>query len=654
MKQYFDLSLLPKALSQFTILSDTHYMVSDASISVEFPSRSKQTNRSALALKAAASLPNDFTVHLGDLVQEYPETEFFVEAINKSLQQIKASGLNPYYVPGNHDVGDKPDPAMPTHQTNKNNIDHFQEHIGRHYYAFDCGPLRGISLNSQIFNTPYANLQRLFLEQELAACTKNRQRVAIFLHLPPYLYEPDESSWGHYDNIDEPDRSWLLDLLTKHNIEIVFCGHAHFAFLNQMKNTRIVVCPSPSFTRPGFGHLFTGAPAPEQGRDDRAKLGFYFVRVFHDRIDLHFIRTNGLEKQEENLSPVITRLPSSLKGAPLGITLTHPVCNVSEVPITFPSVTRQKVRNDYPLLSILELGVTKLRVPWTDIQDPLQCERLQVLRKHGVKIQAFTPSYGSQHLHSLLDQFPGKVDLWEIQMTGDSILQDTTLDILVECHRRTPLALSTVIPFQKIKGKQHPRPRIGFLYEELEDLNKTLSASGLTIDRLSCRTNVAEDLNLLKKSFNVRKYDAIGNIDWLISLPHCDDEKNAHIAATALFFHFQTSESSIYFDPPIDLDRTMDVAHGILDVRCNPRPVFHVLRALNTILYVYRGKGYVIIKDDTRFQLRSNLAEIELLLPNKVIQKSTNLLLFDLINCSRLEQPEGDSLPTICLAVYPR
>ena len=126
------------------------------------------------------------------------------------------------------------------------------------------------------------------------------------------------------------------------------------------------------------------------------------------------------------------------------------------------------------------------------------------------------------------------------------------------------------------------------------------------------------------------------------------------ILLTLTLINFQTSESSIYFDPPIDLDRTMDVAHGILDVRCNPRPVFHVLRALNTILYVYRGKGYVIIKDDTRFLIRSNLAEIELLLPNKVIQKSTNLLLFDLINCSRLEQPKGDSLSTICLAVYPR
>ena len=654
MKPHFDLSFLPKALSQFTILSDTHYMVTDTAGSNEFPSRSKQTDRTATALKKAVSLPNDFIVHLGDLVQEYPGTEFFGLAISSSLRQIRDSGLNPYYVPGNHDVGDKPDPAMPTHPTVRKNLDYYREQVGRTYYAFDCGQIRGIVLNSQIFNTRNANPQQKFFEQELTSCTSMGQRIVIFLHLPPYLYEPDESSWGHYDNIDEPDRSWFLNLVTKHNVELVCCGHSHFAFLNQIRNTRIVVCPSTSFTRPGFGHLFTSSPAPEQGRDDSAKLGFHFGRVFDSRIDLHFIRTNGLEKHEGNQRPIITRLPSSLKGAPLGVTLTHPICNVSEVPITFPSVTRQKVRNDYPLLALVELGVTKVRVPWTDIEDPLQCERFQILKNHGVEIQAFLPSYGSQYLHSLLDQFPEKVDIWEILMAGNSIPEDSTLEIFANCHRRTPLALSTIMPFQKIKGKQHPRPRIGFFYKELLNLDNKLSTTGLVIDRVSCRINVGEEFDLIWNSFDGYALSNIGHVDWLISLPHSDDEKNATLAAIALFSHSQTSGSSIFFDPPIDLDRTMDIAHGLLDVRCNPRPVFNVLRALNTILHVYKGDGYVLTEDHTRYRLHSNLADMELLLPNKPIRQSTNMFLFDLVNCARLEQPESDYSPTICIAVYPR
>ncbi|MEZ4726684.1 MAG: hypothetical protein R3E79_06070 [Caldilineaceae bacterium] len=38
-------------------------------------------------------------------------------------------------------------------------------------------------------------------------------------------------------------------------------------------------------------------------------------------------------------------------------------------------------------------------------------------------------------------------------------------------------------------------------------------------------------------------------------------------------------------EPYRDLDRTMDVTHGLLDRLCNPRPVFHLLRHLNTLLF---------------------------------------------------------------------
>jgi len=119
MKKYFDLSLLPKAISQFTILSDTHYTISDGIGFHEFASRSKQTKRAATALTMAASLPSDFTVHLGDLVQDFPGTASFTRALKNSMEQIRDRGLKPYFVPGNHDVGDKPDPTMPTHPTEK-------------------------------------------------------------------------------------------------------------------------------------------------------------------------------------------------------------------------------------------------------------------------------------------------------------------------------------------------------------------------------------------------------------------------------------------------------------------------------------------------------------------------------------------------------
>ncbi|MEE8160679.1 MAG: hypothetical protein V3T61_03490, partial [Acidobacteriota bacterium] len=34
-----------------------------------------------------------------------------------------------------------------------------------------------------------------------------------------------------------------------------------------------------------------------------------------------------------------------------------------------------------------------------------------------------------------------------------------------------------------------------------------------------------------------------------------------------------------------DLDRSKDVNHGLIDRVCNPRPAFHVVRCMNTILF---------------------------------------------------------------------
>ena len=286
----FDLSLLPDAAHQFVVISDTHYMIDPGNAPLEFESRRHQSARALVALQTAAALPHDVAVHLGDLVQEYPDTPLFARALDEALDQLRASGLAPHHVAGNHDVGDKPDASMPTHPTDDASLETYQRRFGPSHYAFDCGPLRAIVLNSQTLNTPYSAEQRTFFERELAEHAD--RRLVVFLHLPPYLWDANEPHLGHYDNIGEPDRTWLLDLLVAHRVEMLFCGHVHFAFYDRLRDTRIAVVPSTSFTRPGFGHLFASAPAPEQGRDDREKLGFYFCRLVNDRIDLQIGRAH--------------------------------------------------------------------------------------------------------------------------------------------------------------------------------------------------------------------------------------------------------------------------------------------------------------------------------------------------------------------------
>lgn len=67
--------------------------------------------------------------------------------------------------------------------------------------------------------------------------------------------------------------------------------------------------------------------------------------------------------------------------------LTQPLSHQAQVPVVFPSVTRHKVRNDYPLLLLQELGVSLVRVPLEDIEDPFQRGRLDLKVGEGIGYQ---------------------------------------------------------------------------------------------------------------------------------------------------------------------------------------------------------------------------------------------------------------------------
>ena len=635
----FDLSLLPEAAHQFVVVSDTHYMIDPGDAALEFESRRHQSARALYALQTAAALPGDFSVHLGDLVQEYPDTPRFARALDEALDQLRASGFTPHHVAGNHDVGDKPDASMPTHPTDSASLETYQRRFGPSHYAFDCGPLRAIVLNSQTLNTPYSADQRAFFERELAENAD--RRLVVFLHLPPYLWDASEPHLGHYDNIGEPDRTWLLDLLLAHGVEMLFCGHVHFAFYDRLRDTRIAVVPSTSFTRPGFGHLFASASAPEQGRDDREKLGFYFCRLVDDRIDLHLVRTEGQGGAPTDETRFLTRTPAALQGAPLGWTLTHGLCPTAQVPITFPSVVRQRVRNDYPFLSILEVGATCVRTPSTDLDDPLQNRRLQMLRAEGVRVQAFVAYDDSVDLHALLDNHPNAANAWEVQLAGNPWPSERCLAHLADCRRRTPLALCPVLPGQNVYGKQHPRTRIGYRVDELVELNARLAQGDLRIDSVCCRIDgEGQPIKTVDAYKALPALSHIGRVDWLLSLPYLDDEANAALACRALFAVASLPDGHLFVDPSQDLDRTMDIGHGLLDTRCNPRPAFHALRSLNTLLHVYRGEGYT--PTEGTYQMRSSQGHIELLFPDQEpLHRGKDTRWYDLVSSTVAKGNDG-------------
>ena len=590
----WDRSLLPEADFEFVVLADTHYMLEPGEAAVEFSSRRLQSERADRAWQVAASLGCPDVFHMGDLVQEFPGTEGFSAARTSAIEQFRGHGLDPHFVAGNHDIGDKPDPTMPTRPVTSESLADFHRALGPSWYGLDLGPLHLVVLNSQIMNgsVPEALAQRAWAEQDLAA--HSDRRLVVLLHLPVYLDRPSEPSLGHYDNIADPDRGWLIELLKRHEVELLLAAHVHCSFFDRVGSTRYHILNSTSFTRPGFCHMFTSAPPPDQGRDDAAKLGLLLARVRESRIDLHWLRLDEVTgfggPLKSGWRNVVTRLPSTPPDSPLALTLAHPLATRTEIPLAWPSAIRQQVRNDYPLLACLELGAAAVKVPASDLDDPFLVNRIEVLRSEEVKIVASVLWDETQDLPGLIERHTGRVDTWEWQLAGTDQPTESQLETLrgLQAAGLTQ-ALSAVVPGAIISGRQHPRTSTGFSINALAQLDAQLNRAGVVLDRVACRLGPGPiRVDELDEMVRVGALESIRGVDWQLQLQGTGDRNWAEWAVMSLLATDSVPGSRLFIGPLMDMDRTMDVRDGLLDSLCNPRPLFNALRCLNSILSTQR------------------------------------------------------------------
>ncbi|MEM7346882.1 MAG: metallophosphoesterase [Chloroflexota bacterium] len=584
----FDQSLLPPAQFEFIVISDTHYLDLGGQPIDEFKSRALQKDRIETALKLVASLDPSCVIHLGDLVMLYPARPEYGEMMAGAIKQIEDSGLTLHHVAGNCDVGDKHDTLSPVPPISPETLARYHAQFGSSWYSFEHAGHHFVVLNAQLMNAPFAEAeaQRNWLEADLA--DHENDRIFMFLHMPPYLWDEMEPSLGNYEIIDESDRGWLLDLIKQYKVEIVASGHIHFSFFDRIGPTRFHVLSSTSFGRDGFGYLFSTMPS-ERGRDDRPKIGFYLFRGYEQRTIAHFIRTNGLTSiptpRHGDINYLITRTSPELPSGPLGITLKHLLAESTATPISWPSLVRRPIRNDYPLMGCVELGVKFIRVPHTDLADPLQSQRLSILRDEGVEIVAQSLWQDDVDLVKIIQQHLEQVDGWEVQLPGTLYPSAACLEAIKNCQRdwHLPITLSTIIPNQSLAEKYYPRTRMGYRIDELEGLDEYLVTHDSEIDRIICRIEAEQSPWEVIRSLVDVSLESVGIIDFAVEL-QTDDQVNASRVAEGLFAMGLMPKSRIYLEPLLDIDRMIDVSYGLLDTLCNPRPAFQVARCLNSIL----------------------------------------------------------------------
>src|SRR5688572_3753928 len=143
----------------------------------EFESRRHQSARAERALGLVAALNPAFVVHLGDLVQIPIGSPAFADVAAAAQAQLRRHGLRPRHVAGNQDVGDKPDPTMPTPPVTPAALAAFHDRFGPSWQSWDAGDLHCVVVNTQVMNSglPEEMAQRSWLEADLADLAAGRR-----------------------------------------------------------------------------------------------------------------------------------------------------------------------------------------------------------------------------------------------------------------------------------------------------------------------------------------------------------------------------------------------------------------------------------------------------------------------------------------------
>ncbi|MEX2424918.1 MAG: metallophosphoesterase, partial [Acidimicrobiia bacterium] len=615
-----DRSQLEPADFEFVVLADTHYVLPEKSNSGEFETRRYQTARIGQAMDLARHLDPTFVLHLGDLVQEFPGTSDFPESLRQAKDQLDAAGITIHHAAGNHDVGDKPDPTTAAPWTTNEFLDYYHEHIAPSWFDFVEGDVHFIVLNTSIMNNTALDAeaeQWQWLEATLEA--HPGMRTVVGYHIPAYVMDPAEPSLGHYDNVAEPARSRLLELFDRHGVQFVFQGHSHFAFVNQSPGTRLYVLPSTSTTRPGFCELFSSAAPPAQGHNDADKLGLFLVRVYRDDMRINFLRTQGpaatVPPPGGSREILLTGTPRELATSQLGVTLRHPLANYADVPITFPSTVRQPVRNDYPLLGLVELGAKSVRIPGSELDDDRLRPRHEILHAEGMATVATFLWEPAPDLVDRISAVASAVGGVEIQVPGDGEPADDVLASFaaLSVAAGAPLSLCQVTLAQ-IKGVQmHRRQRFGYKPAALRSLDARLTTAGSPVDRAVCHIDERDELWELVEVLGTG-LDTIRHVDVLVEVGLQGLAADSWLAAEALVALAPFEGIRVFVDTLVELDRTMDMRGGLLTRMCNPRPSFRVLQTLNTVVHGRVVAGDVRDVRRTRFGVAAKTGNGEALL----------------------------------------
>jgi Icc-related predicted phosphoesterase len=577
---------------RFAVLADCH-LEPEASD----PAREPRSNRRARAVIDAINRAKpDLVVYMGDYTHAPPSMPAQAAARDAASRIFASLEAPVHATPGNVDIGDKPSPWMPAVEVSSAHLAGYVAAFGPSHQVVTHESCVFVFLAASLLNSGLEEeaVQRDWVEKTLARHAGGR--IFLVTHYPPYLVDPKEP--GHYDNIDEPGRSWLLDLVRRHRVEAVFGGHVHNFFYNRLGDTELYVVPSVAFARRDYAEMYAVAPtaAMEFGRNDTDKLGFFLVDVRDDGHVARWIRSRGAEAGPIDITPALH--PKDDHRSPVGAYLRFPWANLVELPLQSPvdEFARRRVRNDYVLQAIWDLGLRRLRVPVADLLDDAHRRRMGDLVRLGHDFTVCLAGLPDAAGIDALCARAAEVGAWEVVLPRAQVAG--ALPDLARLASRSGRPVALAIR-QKLGERREDETlgkyAIGHGFalsdEALAAEFLGLPGAAQAVQRLVFATGLAADpqavlpamqaiARRLGLPIDVTLFFAAEHPD----VPSLDHAATAHRVALAALAAHGLDGITLFLDTFMDMDRSYYPRVGLVDRRCNLNPAGHALAAVTATL----------------------------------------------------------------------
>ncbi len=568
---------------RFIVVADSHIRFPDDDVAT-YPSNALMVDRNRRVVDLCNRLDPEFVVHLGDIVHPLPVEDDHEPAVRLAADVYSHLNAPIHYVPGNHDIGDKPNALVAVPAVAEDNYPVFERYWGPPFGSFDHGDCHFVILDTPALNSGLQReaAQRAWLDADLAAARERGRRIFVFTHYPPFVHDAAEDE--HYDNLGEPARRWLLDTLVHHEVEAVFSGHVHNFLYNHHEGTDLYVLPATGFVRPDYSELAAILPESEGGRDDPAKLGFFVVDVTDDGHTINPVRTYGAVDVGAPTPARVRSVCAPGWTSPVGVTLRHGWMSDVDFPTAgLDEFRRKTIRNDALLPALWEARISEVRIPVGDLATAAARDRLGHLHGRGMSFTVRSAGVPDERTVARVTQARAALARWEIVIPPGDL--GATLAALAEAPTGLPLAVAPLMPLGPPESAVHHFVASGFHPARDASLDELLEAdvTGLTgevVFRVAPNQPIGPAIAAAADRTQAGARRAIVNVELPRageSIPFDDDAAVADRVEEAALAAHDHPDVAVFLDGFVDHDRSYYPRHGLIDRRFNPRPALHRL-----------------------------------------------------------------------------